>query len=101
MQVPDRLSPGTDHSAIASMAKENRPADESRPNRTGDCLDVAAVSTVASIHHRTRNGHADGSRLSWYEQRMAILGNAYALGELFDRSGNADWLDGEFTACDR
>ena len=38
----------------------------------------------------------------WYEQRLPLLKSRIRkrLGELSDRLGNADWLDGEFSAGD-
>ena len=39
---------------------------------------------------------------SWYEERLAILGDRVRvrLGELSSRLGDADWLDGSFSAGD-
>jgi glutathione S-transferase len=39
---------------------------------------------------------------SWYEERLAILEDRVRvrLGELFNRLGDADWLDGAFSAGD-
>ena len=62
----------------------------------------AALNTVEpSIVEREQAPYAEGDK-SWYKERLPILENRIRdrLGELSRRLGEADWLDGEFSAGD-
>ena len=62
----------------------------------------AALSTVEPpIVEREMARYVEGDK-SWYDQRLPILDERVRgrLGELSRRLGNADWLDGKFSAAD-
>jgi len=62
----------------------------------------AALTTVqAPIVEREQARFVEGDK-PWFEERVPILDNAIRkrLGELSNRLGDAEWLDGEFSAGD-
>jgi glutathione S-transferase len=62
----------------------------------------AALNTIEpAIVEREQAPYAEGNK-SWYKERLPILEDRIRdrLGELSCRLGNADWLDGEFSAGD-
>jgi glutathione S-transferase len=62
----------------------------------------AALNTVEpSIVERSMAGIVERDK-SWHEERLAMLDDRVRarLGELSNRLGNADWLDGAFSAGD-
>jgi len=62
----------------------------------------AALTTVqAPIVEREQARFVEGDK-PWFQERVPILDNAIRkrLGALSDRLGDADWLDGEFSAGD-
>ena len=62
----------------------------------------AALNTVEPpIVEREQAPYAEGDK-SWYKEHLPILENRIRdrLGELSSRLGDADWLDGEFSAGD-
>ncbi len=63
----------------------------------------AALSTVEPpiVELRTSPNYAEGDK-PWYEERLPMVEDRVRvrLGELSARLGDADWLDGEFSAGD-
>ena len=62
----------------------------------------AALNTVEPpIVEREQDPYAEGDK-SWYKERLPLLEARIRirLGELSSRIGDADWLDGEFSAGD-
>jgi glutathione S-transferase len=62
----------------------------------------AALNTVEPpIVERETAGHSERDK-TWYEEHLALLdGRVHArLGQLSERLGDADWLDGAFSAGD-
>jgi glutathione S-transferase len=62
----------------------------------------AAISTIEPVIIERENTHFQESDKSWYAQRMPVVEDRIRnrLGQLSNRLGDADWLDGAFSAGD-
>ena len=76
--------------------------DDAKPRACAITWMFAALNTVEPpIVEREQASYVEGDK-SWYEERLAVLEERIRnrLGELSRRLGDAEWLDGAFSAGD-